>query len=544
MSKILDIREFSSLGSSKKTQPLSFSANGTVNNSVFDWAPSTDQNWTNQEIAEFYRVKKFFSLYKIFIVTDTGLSDEGDPWFVYCNHQGEVFAHFCKIDGKYLLDSPRLAHVIIALSLRELVDKFCAEELDKNKKLDELKNNVVVLHPAIQFTSLILALYVATDPMGSKAHAETNTSINEAYLNFNVNINSNNNEVQNFLADKKIEENNYKLIHKNLVTKFDLNDQELYISLATIAGIASYIAYSIKFYDDANNLLTQINEFNADNYIPINQSANLNIDNFNSIIASMDDQLISHVDNKFLKSDEQFNVIEINNDQFHNSTYKIEPENEPDRATKANNDNFKYSFLNVENLQINTLSEIKYNIDITQNYSHSNKAKNNTLNLDQFKESLVSLNKSETISSITINSLTDNNSYILNELAKINGFEKIISFSGLVNTTNFYENTYQPLNMLYSSTDTKNVNSANNLFSDTNLQTYSDQVRQILDFILNKGDHITILNLPKEVIFVDDTAMSSFSDKITARSWSTKDGGVISLVGYVKDFSDFKLLAS
>ena len=65
MSKILDIREFSSLGSSKKTQPLSVSANGTVNNSVFDWAPSTDQNWTNQEIPEFYRVKKFFSLYKI-----------------------------------------------------------------------------------------------------------------------------------------------------------------------------------------------------------------------------------------------------------------------------------------------------------------------------------------------------------------------------------------------------------------------------------------------------------------------------------------------
>ena len=118
--------------------------------------------------------------------------------------------------------------------------------------------------------------------------------------------------------------------------------------------------------------------------------------------------------------------------------------------------------------------------------------------------------------------------------------EKILIFSGL-NGTN---NKLNPVSTLSTSLDEKKVSLVPNQTPDTSLQAYNDQVRQVLDFILGKGDHITILNLPKEVIFVDDTAMNSLNDKITARSWTTKDGGVISLVGYVKDFNDFKLLAS
>jgi hypothetical protein len=80
--------------------------------------------------------------------------------------------------------------------------------------------------------------------------------------------------------------------------------------------------------------------------------------------------------------------------------------------------------------------------------------------------------------------------------------------------------------------------------ASSNLQAYNDQVRLLIDYVLAKGDQITIVNLPKEVIFVDNTALGTASDMVTARSWVTKDGGVISMVGFLKDISDFKVLQS
>ena len=63
MSEIFDIREFKAVSETKKSQSfLSVNAIGAVNGAVFDWGPSKNQNWSNQELAEFYRVKKFFSL--------------------------------------------------------------------------------------------------------------------------------------------------------------------------------------------------------------------------------------------------------------------------------------------------------------------------------------------------------------------------------------------------------------------------------------------------------------------------------------------------
>ena len=66
----------------------------------------------------------------------------------------------------------------------------------------------------------------------------------------------------------------------------------------------------------------------------------------------------------------------------------------------------------------------------------------------------------------------------------------------------------------------------------------------MIDFVLTKGDRITIVNLPMEVIFVDNTALSTATELVTARSWVTKDGGVISMVGFLKDISDYKVLQS
>ena len=541
MSEIFDIREFKAVSETKKSQSfLSVNAIGAVNGAVFDWGPSKNQNWSNQELAEFYRVKKFFSLYKIFIVTDAGLSDEGDPWFVYCNQQGDVFAHFCKINGKYLLDSPKLSKVIIALSLRELVDNFCADEFEKNKKIEELKNNVVVLHPAIQFTSLVLALYVATDPMGSKAHAETNVALNDAFIHFNL-VNNVESSIFEHHTDKKdIIDQDLYMVFKNIISKFDIDDHEYYITIATIAGIASCIASAIEFNDEIKSFLMLASVNDTENSILTSASLPVTSDEFNFINLNKESEFLNHTDNKFLNNENQIK-LEFTNDEL---TQTVNFENSSDNSSyfipKPNNDNSNSNMLNIENMQLTIQSNQNYNFVLSQLNVPVVEPKSNIINIEQFKETLSSLNRYETVTSITISNLSDNNAYILNDLSKINGLEKILIFSGL-NGTN---NELNPVSSLSTSLDEKKVSLVTNQTPDTSLQAYNDQVRQVLDFILGKGDHITILNLPKEVIFVDDNAMNSLNDKITARSWTTKDGGVISLVGYVKDFNDFKLLAS
>ena len=48
-------------------------------------AASRSRDWTQQELAEFYRVEASLVRANIEIETDRGRSDEGDPWFVFCN---------------------------------------------------------------------------------------------------------------------------------------------------------------------------------------------------------------------------------------------------------------------------------------------------------------------------------------------------------------------------------------------------------------------------------------------------------------------------
>ena len=66
-------------------------------------------DWTDQELAEFYRVEASLIRANIPIETDRGLTDEGDPWFLFSNaNTGEIIVHFARFDGSYVVASPAL----------------------------------------------------------------------------------------------------------------------------------------------------------------------------------------------------------------------------------------------------------------------------------------------------------------------------------------------------------------------------------------------------------------------------------------------------
>ena len=59
--------------------------------------------WDNQDIANFYRAVDILKKAGLNTEVDSGVTDEGDPWFVFIRPEtGDVIAHFAHVDGFFI----------------------------------------------------------------------------------------------------------------------------------------------------------------------------------------------------------------------------------------------------------------------------------------------------------------------------------------------------------------------------------------------------------------------------------------------------------
>src|SRR6516165_368953 len=128
-------------------------------------------DWSPREIAEFYRVEAALLQAGLRIDTARGLSDDGDPWFVFCRHDdGEVIIHIARIDGEYVLVSPCYDGVArgrdISSMVRDLVSRHPLVHVPQNKSKP---GSNVFLHPAV----LLIAVVATAFFKQSEARAAT-----------------------------------------------------------------------------------------------------------------------------------------------------------------------------------------------------------------------------------------------------------------------------------------------------------------------------------------------------------------------------------
>ena len=65
------------------------------------------RDWSPAEVAEFFRVEAALVQAGVAVETERGLSDEGEPWFVFCRADtGEVIVHIARIGANYVLAGP------------------------------------------------------------------------------------------------------------------------------------------------------------------------------------------------------------------------------------------------------------------------------------------------------------------------------------------------------------------------------------------------------------------------------------------------------
>jgi hypothetical protein len=81
--------------------------------------------WSRHELAHLRRASNRLREAGFSIETESGLTDEGDPWFVFCDaDSGEVVAHFARISGKNVAHAPLLENGHAGRIVQHLVDRL------------------------------------------------------------------------------------------------------------------------------------------------------------------------------------------------------------------------------------------------------------------------------------------------------------------------------------------------------------------------------------------------------------------------------------
>lgn len=117
------------------------------------YVPAQPADWSQQELAEFYRVEAALLRAGIRVGTDRGLSDEKEPWFVfYRTDDGEVVIHFARIDGEYLIAGPAYEEVARGFDFSSMVRNMVARHplIRRSDRGDNIS-----VHPAALLVAVV-----------------------------------------------------------------------------------------------------------------------------------------------------------------------------------------------------------------------------------------------------------------------------------------------------------------------------------------------------------------------------------------------------
>lgn len=140
--------------------------------SLFQARPRA-RDWSNQEMAEFFRVTSALGRLGIEIETDRGLTDEGDPWFVFCREDtGDVVIHFAKIDGLYVVAAAFLERPLKGKDFRALIEALLEQYGIVSTPVPQRGVQRIFIHPSAMLTALVATFYVLFE-MRQEAQAAT-----------------------------------------------------------------------------------------------------------------------------------------------------------------------------------------------------------------------------------------------------------------------------------------------------------------------------------------------------------------------------------
>ncbi len=121
------------------------------------------RNWSQQELAELYRVRDRLVQSGLRVALDLGLTDENEPWAVFVqSDSGEAFVHIARLNGSIVVANMMANVVYRGEDFRSITDQMLQDAplvLPARKSSD----SKVVMHPRSVFTAFVAAAVVLSE---------------------------------------------------------------------------------------------------------------------------------------------------------------------------------------------------------------------------------------------------------------------------------------------------------------------------------------------------------------------------------------------
>ncbi|SDA21048.1 hypothetical protein SAMN02799622_02620, partial [Methylobacterium sp. UNC378MF] len=132
--------------------------------SFFRPASTSQGGWSQQELAEFYRVEAALIRAGLQIGSEQGLSDEAEPWFVFCRPDGDAIMHFARIDGSYVIASDVLDSPMRGSDFRALINQVAQRYPGLLPIPQGADGTKLAVHPAALLAALVAAAALSLSP--------------------------------------------------------------------------------------------------------------------------------------------------------------------------------------------------------------------------------------------------------------------------------------------------------------------------------------------------------------------------------------------
>ena len=180
--------------------------------------------WSNQDLAELYRIEAALVQAGISVDTEMGETDEGDPWFAFCGADScEVLVHVAIIDGEYHIAGTTASVIIKGHSFTDIVRQFMTRE--PAFMLGTARHNNVMIHPSSVLIAVFAAICLISDEQNLSLF-----SFGENDKANSINENRQDGEIFNVADQRQV-----------VLGDFTFSPQQVFIILSAIAFSSSPI---------------------------------------------------------------------------------------------------------------------------------------------------------------------------------------------------------------------------------------------------------------------------------------------------------------
>lgn len=507
-------------------------------------------DWANQEIASFMRAHRLLAIAGLSLETERGVTDEGDPWFVFVNQDGDVFAHFARIEDVYILDSIIQQEIAKARSLDELISAF-AETTTPVDGVDHtstsatvvpfiaLRESKVRLHPGATLAALIWTIYIQSGELAvpSFSAALDVTATSEAdevtTLPSQIQVTPSEELVTNTSEDNSAD---LKGTEKDTHTQAPSSAQvaATFTTVQTVGMGLSAIAISngMYFWVSGESLLEQ---------------------------ATLASQLVAEVI-KDISDEETEQLADLSELDSVLSTVRTAIEDSSEAMALAQSpiqDIPTVDLVSMPAIVANAVENGKVGNAIKAKDVQGDVAFSEEMDGELIKFRDIQANRPEETETSQIRStpVDIEKSYILQELDEVEHFSLTSdAFSNIATQLSdlpfFTQMLSSSFQAVVASEGSQTVPSPAsgpdtlNAASETaaRFSIFNDDAHNFIVFLMSKGDETKRSDYDNEVVLFDFDAIDSQTDAIYARSWSFEDGSVISAVGLKSDFAAFDLV--